>query len=165
LQDAYLDTEGRTHLIIQAEGASTAGKKQVRHAVVSATGKMLADNLIPEMAGEMCRIFQDDLGRYYLLGSAGLIYRGGTDGLGMAKFANAKPLDLGGHAVQREGFFLAVPRTGTPRGNAIDVVFPAGEARLEPGQDVNAAIKAGDPAWLDWSLYAPKWVYLRLRLY
>jgi hypothetical protein len=134
--DAYVDTAGRMHILYRRTGPSTRGKERRRHAVVSADGNQLHDAAIPPKAGTHCRIFQDDRKRFYLLGSAGVIYPAGDDGLSLGK---AVKLDLGTHAVEYSGFGLAVPRTGTPPANFIDAVFPSGKGK--------------------------KWIYCRILLY
>ena len=164
VHDAYVDTAGRLHLVCAARGAATMGEPRLHHAIVSSDGKLLADQPLPENIGEMARIFQDDRGGFWLLGSAAVLSSGEADDAGSLRFADPVKLDLGGRRVQREGFFLAVPRTGTSRGSAIDAVFPTGEVTRESWQTVEK-INAGHPGWHDWNLYAPEWVYVRIQLY
>lgn len=164
VRDAYVDTAGRLHLVYAARGAATRGELRFRHAVAGADGRLLCDEDLPEGVGEAApRLSQDDRGGFWLLGSAGVIYRGTGDGKGALRWGDPVTLDLGGHQVQREGFFVAVPRTGTPCGNAIDAVFPAGEVKREPWQNADA-INAGHPGWHDWNLGPPQWVYVRIQL-
>lgn len=163
VQDAYLDTAGRLHLIYSARGAATNGEPRLHHATVSPDGKLLADQPLPGTIGAQARLFQDDRDGFWLLGSAGSIHRCEADDTGALRWGEPVKLDLGGRQVQREGFFLAVPRIGTPRGSSIDVVFPAGEVTREPWQTVEK-INAGYPGWPDWNLYAPQWVYARIEL-
>jgi hypothetical protein len=180
LYDVYRDTDGRTHLLYWAKGKSTGGAMQARHAVLDAAGKPLAEQALPKEAGFHVRIFQDDRGHYYLIGPGGipyqggtslLVYQGGADGLGLDGFRRVTRIDLGGMAVDREGFFLAVPRTGTPAGRTLDMVFPTGGIPITepPGEfsrEIGQLIR--DNKWdqvNDKPLYAPKLAYLRLRLY
>ena len=66
---------------------------------------------------------QDVSGRFYLLGSAGLLYT--LDGQGMSS-TGSTPVDLGWFPVEYSGYGLSVPRTGTLPGDVMDVVFPSG---------------------------------------
>lgn len=122
--DAYLDTSGRMHVLYRVQGPSTGGQDERRHAVFAADGKMLHEETLPKEAGVFCRIFQDDRKNFWILGSAGLIYPLGPDGLTVGQ---PTKLDLQGHEVEYSGFALSVPRTGTLPGNFIDVVFPSGK--------------------------------------
>lgn len=125
--DAYLDTQGRVHVLYRRAGASTGGAMQSRHAVFSSAGTVLADERIPAGAGPFCRIFQDDRGRFYLLGSSAIIYPvSGTD----FTAGPGTPLDFQGYEVEYSGFGVAAPRTGTRSANVADVVFPSGGGRL-----------------------------------
>ena len=134
--DAYLDLEGRMHILYRRSGASTGGREERRHAIFAADGSQVHDGEIPEEAGAFCRIFQDDQGRFYVLGSAGVIFPAGRGGL---ELGSPVELDLQGHAVEYSGYGIAAPRTGTPPANFIDIVFPSGRG-----------------AW---------WVYCRILLY
>ncbi len=164
VQDAYTDTAGLLHLVYSARGAATGGELQLHHATVGADGQLLADQPLPAAVGEHARICQDDRGGFWLLGSAVVICRGETGEKGSLRWSEPVPLDLGGRQPQRQGHFhVAVPRTGTPRGSTVDVVFAAGEANREPWQTVEK-INTGHPGWHDWHLYAPEWVYARIQL-
>lgn len=46
--DAYIDTKGQMHILYTREGASTGGKRQYRHRVVSPSGSLLYDVRIPK---------------------------------------------------------------------------------------------------------------------
>src|SRR3989339_132503 len=120
--DAYIDTKGQMHILYTREGASTGGKRQYRHRVVSPSGSLLYDVRIPKKAGEYSRIFQDDQEAFYLLTSSGRLYRAGNDGVNLRKTII---LDMGGYQVEYSGFGISVPRTGTPLDNVLDVVFPS----------------------------------------
>jgi hypothetical protein len=120
--DAYIDTEGRMHVLYTLRGESTRGQWQVRHALFSKEGETLYDGKLPGTSGPFCRIFQDSEERYYLLGSAGVLYPVGPDGVTLGKMVR---LDLGGHEVEYSGYGISAPRTGTPLSNVVDVVFPS----------------------------------------
>jgi hypothetical protein len=121
-QDAYLDTKGQMHIIYRVHGESTNGAEISRHAILSPDGKVLSDVPLPDSVGDYSRIFQDQEEQFYLLGSSGLLYPMGLDGI-----QPDKPilLSLIGNQVEYSGFGLSVPRTGTPFSNVMDVVFPS----------------------------------------
>lgn len=121
-EDAYLDTKGQMHVIYHVQGESTHGAWISHHAIISPDGAVLYDAPLPKAAGDYSRIFQDQKGRFYLLGSSGLLYPLGMDGISTDK---SIALDLGGNRVEYSGFGVSVPRTGTPLSNVIDVVFPS----------------------------------------
>lgn len=123
VQDAYQDARGRLHVCYRRAGRGTAGGEEARYAVFSPEGNPLDDVKSPWSAGLYGRVFQDDRGRFYFLGSDGVIYHGGT---GAVSFENKTRLKLGGNLVDPAGFGISAPRTGTPPGNVMDVVFPSG---------------------------------------
>lgn len=121
-QDAYLDTNGQIHVIYHIQGESTHGAWMSRHAIISPHGAVIHDGPLPEAAGDYSRIFQDQEAQFYLLGSSGLLYPMGPDGIR----ADAPIiLDLEGNKVEYSGFGVSVPRTGTPLSDLMDVVFPS----------------------------------------
>lgn len=120
--DAYMDTIGRMHILYIRRGASTGGEWQSRHMVLSQEGETLYDGRLPNEAGYYCRIFQDSRRRFYILGSAGVLYPVADDGVTLGEPIS---LDLGGHKVEYSGYGLSVPRTGTPLSDVMDVVFPS----------------------------------------
>lgn len=119
--DAYVDTGGHVHVLYSKAGSTTAGAVQQRHAVFSAHGETLFDGEIPHAAGWYSRIFQDRNERFFLLGDAGIIYLFADDGF---TTVDSIRFDLQGYRVEYSGFGISVPRTGTPLGNVLDVVFP-----------------------------------------
>ncbi len=120
--DAYLDTKDRMHILYTRRGATTGGKDQYRHRIVSASGTILFDEELPKEAGSLNRIFQDSQERFYLLGQSGLLYPMDQEG---KHLGDPIKLDLGGHQVEYSGYYLSVPRTGTPLSDIMDVVFPS----------------------------------------
>jgi len=124
--DAYLDTKDRMHILYTRRGATTGGKDQYRHRIVSASGTVLFDEEIPKEAGSLCRIFQDNSERFYLLGQSGLLYLMDQEG---QKLGTPIKLDLGGHKVEYSGYYLSVPRTGTSLSDVMDIVFPSDNGR------------------------------------
>ncbi|MCE9519776.1 MAG: hypothetical protein K8R87_09525 [Verrucomicrobia bacterium] len=121
-QDVWLDSKDRLHVFYRRAGKGTGWGEEGRYAVFSPGGKMLSDEKTPWSAGLMCRIFQDDRGRFYFLGSDKVIYNGGTEGV---SFKNKTKLKLGRELVEEAGYGISAPRTGTALGNILDVVFPS----------------------------------------
>lgn len=121
--DAFLDARGRMHIVYQRMRAGTDGAEHMRYAEFSPDGKLISDVEIPFLAGAYCRVFQDDRGQFYLLGSDGVIYGGGVGGV---SFKRKTKLKLRWHLVEAAGFAISAPRTGTTPANVIDVVFPSG---------------------------------------
>jgi hypothetical protein len=121
-QDAYLDMAGNMHVLYAVQGASTQGAWHIRQAVLSPDGQLLNDVQLPDDIGGYARIFQDAGGRFYILGSSGLLYPAGMDGLTLG---TPLQIDLGNYTVEYSGFGISAPRTGTLPGNVLDVVFPS----------------------------------------
>ena len=121
-QDAYLDTAGKMHVLYWIQGASTQGVKVSRHVILSPEGEILNDVQLPEDLEGFARIFQDTGGRFYILGSSGLLYPAGDDGVTLGTPIET---DLQGNTVEYSGYGISVPRTGTPISNVLDVVFPS----------------------------------------
>jgi hypothetical protein len=120
--DAYLDTKDRMHILYTRRGATTGGKDQYRHRIVSSSGAVLFDEELPRDAGGLSRIFQDKSERFYLLSQTGFLFP--MDGEGQ-RLGEPIRLDLQGHKVEYSGFYLSVPRTGTPLSDVMDVVYPS----------------------------------------
>ena len=120
-QDAYLDTQGRMHIIYRIQGPSTNNESVSRHAILSTNGNLIVDLPLPQEAGEFSRIFQDKKERYYLIGSAGFLYPMDRNGI---ELGEPVQLDFARYDVEYSGFGLSVPRTGTPLSDVLDVVFP-----------------------------------------
>ncbi|MBM3125216.1 MAG: hypothetical protein FJZ87_09095 [Chloroflexi bacterium] len=125
-RDAYIDTRGNMHVIYTVQGQSTLGETIARKATLAPDGSMIADLPLPSEAGFYARIFQDWRGRFFLLGSAGWIYPMDREGI---HFGAPVRLELEGYDVEYSGFGLSVPRTGTPPGDIMDVVFPSSDGR------------------------------------
>jgi len=121
--DAYLDTQGRMHILYWQMGETTNGASKSMHRIVSSSGDILFDKEIPEEAGYFSRIFQDNQERFYLLGSSGLLYPMDSNG---EQLKDPTRLDLQGYEVEYSGFGISVPRTGTPLSDVMDIVFPSG---------------------------------------
>ena len=127
--DAYLDTKYRMHILYTKKGATTGGKDQYRHRIVSSSGTILFDEELPKDSGSFkgyFRIFQDRLGRFYLMSQSGLLYLMDQEG---ENVGNPIKLDLGGHQVEYSGYYLSVPRTGTPLNDVMDVAYPSDNGR------------------------------------
>lgn len=132
IQDAYLDTKDRMHIIYEKSGATTDGGSQTRHRIISASGTTLFDEKlsISKEAGKYCRIFQDSKERFYLLGSLGLLYPMTQEG---QSIGDPIKLDLEGHellqGVGQGQYGLSVPRTGTPLSDVMDVGFVSDDGK------------------------------------
>lgn len=124
--DAYIDITGNMHVLYHIRGESTQLDELLRHAILSPDGQLINDVLLPGNLGYFARIFQDAQGRFYILGSSGLLYPAGMDGVTLdVPFQ----LDLQGYTVEYSGYGISVPRTGTPISNVLDVVFPSGNGK------------------------------------
>jgi len=119
--DAYVDRGGRIHVLYWRRGQSTGGIDQLRHRVVRKSGELVADVPLPDI-GWFQRIFQDERGRFFVVGSGGYIQRLLPDGL--TPYGQPVAIDLGGFEVEYSGMALAAPRTGTTRSSIVDIVFP-----------------------------------------
>jgi hypothetical protein len=126
-EDVYLDTEGNLHILYHIQGPSLGGRWQNRHAVLAPDGGSLADVRIPDELGIYVRIFQDSAGNFYLLGSEGLLFPAGDDGLSLGL---PTVIDLQGYTVEYSGYAISAPRTGTPMSDVLEVVFPSGNEKL-----------------------------------
>ena len=135
--DAYLDTEGRQHVIYSVAGQSTAGVRQTRHALLI-NGQVTADVALPQEG--YWRITQDSTGRFWALFGNGrrfAVYPAlSADGLHLGP---PTVLDLGAEQVRYSGMAIAAPRAGVPLGDNVDGAFPSGPV-------------------------GERWVYFRLRL-
>jgi len=120
-KDAYIDTRDRVHVLYTKVGASTRGAAQHRHAIFAASGDTLFDALLPANAGWYTRIFQDADARFFLLGDSGMLYLLADDGFTPL---DSIRIDWQGYQIEYSGFGVSVPRTGTPPGEIMDVVFP-----------------------------------------
>lgn len=120
-EDSYLDSFGNLHILYHIEGESTNGNRTNHHAILAPDGTLIKDAVLPNEIGDFVRVFQDAQERFYILGSAGVLYPAGNDGvtLGLPQI-----IDLGDYYVEYSGFGISVPRTGTPISNILDVVFP-----------------------------------------
>lgn len=126
-QDAYIDTRGRMHVIYRVESSSSVASRHAmsRHAVLDGQGNLISDQPLPgDLAWEYSRIFQDGQERFYLLTSRGFLYPMDSEGIELGEPFELE-LGLGRDVVEYSGFSLSVPRTGTPRSDLMDVVFPS----------------------------------------
>lgn len=126
-QDAYIDTRGRMHVIYRVESSPSVASRHAisRHAVLDGQGNLISDQPLPgDLAWEYSRIFQDGQERFYLLTSRGFLYPMDSEGIQLEEPLELN-LGLGRDTVEYSGFSLSVPRTGTPRSDVMDVVFPS----------------------------------------
>lgn len=122
--DAYRDTSGVLHVLYIQNGGRTNGRDVFHHRAIGRDGRVRYDVATPPSMGEYRRIFQDRRGNFYILGSAGRLARLSKDGSRVN--GGLLELDLGGREVDFSGFGVSVPRTGSVRGDGIEVVFPSG---------------------------------------
>jgi hypothetical protein len=120
-EDAYLDITGNMHVLYHLQGESTQGVWITHHIILSPDGKVINDVKLPDDAGDYSRIFQTADGSFYILSSTGLLYPAGDDGVTLG---TPIQIDLNGYTVEYSGYWISVPRTGTPISNVLDVVFP-----------------------------------------
>jgi hypothetical protein len=115
--DSYEDTSGRTHVLYRF---IDDGQDNMRHAVIQ-NGTLVNDvNLpveVPDVIGQV-RIFQDTLGKFYILCPDRIYPALSEDGTVLNE---PIMLDFAGSNVG--AIFVAVPRTGTPISDFIDGVF------------------------------------------
>jgi hypothetical protein len=135
--DAYVDTQGRLHVLYTLNGQSTAGQAQTRHALI-VDGHLVADVALPEQG--YWRLTQDSTGAFWALYGQGrrfAVYPGlSEDGLQLGR---PTELDLGDEQVRYSGMAIAAPRAGVPPADIVDGGLPSG--------------RSGE-----------RWVYFRLRL-
>lgn len=122
--DAYQDSHGNMHILYWRKGETTRGEEKSMHRIITPAGDILFDAPLPDDIGYYVRIFQDGRENFYLLGSSGTLYLLDERG---EQPVDSLQLDLGGYEVEYSGYGLSVPRTGTPAGNIMDVVFTSGD--------------------------------------
>ena len=122
--DVYQDRKGNIHILYYIQGESTKGIYLKRHLILSPNGTKLSDVELPVELGEFSRIFQDSQGQFYILGSSGVLFPAGDDGITLGE---PILIDLQGYVVESTGFGVSVPRTGTVVENNMDLVFPSND--------------------------------------
>ena len=144
-QDAYIDTAGRLHVLYwETTDPNESPWARPRHAVLEPDGTIIADVELPyDNNTSRYRIFEDASGRFWLIDCDGKLYPAGTDGLTLG---NPIQLDLGGFTVQYQGYAIALPRTGTPLSNTVDITFHSGSDMSEL---VYVQLKLPDPGDID----------------
>ncbi len=146
-QDAYRDTQGRTHILYAVQAPST-GQQVVGHHAIVQNGSVIKDvSLDGVYCPETARLIQDTSGRFFVItgcGQALFIYPADTnDG---TQLANPVRLDVSAYPLS-SWFWLAVPRGGTARADYVDGVYAAGgdnqlvyfRARLNYSSSVQSA--------------------------
>lgn len=127
IQDAYLDTHDRLHVLYHYRSNQTNHGGQMWHMIADANGTILYNAHTPQVRS-YTRMLQDTQGRHYILcdrkeGGAQLM--GAIDTLG-SRYGEPVPLDLGPYKVTYSNYAWADPRMGVPLSDSVDVVFPAG---------------------------------------
>ena len=136
--DAYMDTEGRTHILYWLGGASAQGRSENRHAIV-VDGCVTRDVRLPGTMWQYYRVVQDTTGRFYLIRATerNLVVYPATSDDG-PQLGTPTWLYLPGYNIVYSGQAIGAPRGGVPLADYVDGVFPSGEGE--------------------------KWVYFRIRL-
>lgn len=140
IEDVYVDTNSRTHILYNCEGACKPDGAGRRHAILVGTNKVLRDVKI-SVEGP-CRLTQDTIGNFYTLCGVHKqnilrVYPGiSQDGLDIGSPAE---FNMGSHPFLGSGLAIAVPRAGVPLADYVDGVYPSGTGGNE-------------------------WVYFRIRL-
>jgi hypothetical protein len=129
--DTYRDTRGRLHVLYFFQGPESRGRMCLRHAIAD-NGKLVKTVTLPAALDpcftvadlrepwRFCRMTQDTAGRFYLIGTKVIIPADAEDG---TELDEPVPLDLRGHVIERPGFSIAAPRSGTPLGDTVDAVI------------------------------------------
>lgn len=160
-EDAYVDTSGRTHVLVSAVDATTAGTYENHHLVIEPDGQVKDVAYTEVPYPNLSRLVQDQNGRFWLF-SVGpdltdphrcdVFIAGGapgdTDG---TKLAPATVLGLPGRyncSAEERNFAVAV-RSGTTRAGYIDGVVGTNDGRdwvhYRIGLDGAAASQAARP--------------------
>lgn len=125
--DVYRDSAGRLHVLYTVRGPGTRGRVERRHAVL--VGDRVVDDVrLPSWLG-WGKVVEDAAGRIFVLGTAtnsSTLYVYPTLSPDGTVLGQPTQLSLDGHGLEYPGFTVADPRSGTPRGDGIDVVYPSG---------------------------------------
>jgi hypothetical protein len=128
--DVYRDSAGRLHVFYSFVGPSSRGIFGLRHAVLVG-GRVVADVALPSTL-DFAKIVEDSHGQLVVFGT-----KVGSDRLYVYRAASADgtrldeptTASLRGHGLEYAGFTVADPRSGTPRSDRVDVVYPSGRRR------------------------------------
>jgi hypothetical protein len=139
--DVYRDSRGLLHVFYQFRGPSTKGVLVFRHAVLDGN-KVLADVALPPGL-TYAKIVEDADGNLYVIGTRNpavlSVYRARSS-IGTV-LGPETTHSLGAQPVRYAGLTVADERSGTPRSDSVDLVYPSGSIARQP-----------------------RWVYLHLRL-
>jgi len=129
-QDAYVDNQGRVHVLYGLTGPSTQDQSVLHHALVQG-GHVVKDVAVNMYDTSEARIAQDSTGAFYLITTdptckCMLVYPADSvDGTTLQ--GSYVSLPLNGY-VAKDWLFIASPRTGTALSDELDFAFPADNA-------------------------------------
>lgn len=130
--DAYLDTEGRTHVVYRRRGATTDGDDHLYHAVIE-NDVIVRHARLDVRDNRGGAMIEDTLGTLYLLTYSQdggrndkMSVRTALDDIGTS-WSEPVEVDLGGSTIRYSGVTLAAPRTGSQLADYVDGAFPSGD--------------------------------------
>ena len=124
-QDAYLDTQGRTHILYSVQAPST-GQQIVGHHAIVQNGSVVKDvTLANGYCPNETRMIQDTTGQFYVLSHCGsTLYVWPGDSVDGTQLGAPVSLDVSAYPVD-SWFWLAAPRGGSPVADYVDGVYSA----------------------------------------
>jgi len=124
-QDAYLDTQGRTHILYSVQTPST-GQQIVGHHAIVQNGSVVNDvTLANGYCPNETRMIQDTTGQFYVLSHCGsTLYVWAGDSVDGTQLGAPVSLDVSAYPVD-SWFWLATPRGGSPIADYVDGVYSA----------------------------------------
>ncbi len=153
IDDAYVDTTGRTHILYSVVGASSGGQFIGRHAILQ-NGTLVKDVPTGIYYPNLSRLIQDTTGRFHLISACGTaVYvqsglAGDTDG---TQLGAVQTLNLtGSYVCNALNNYITAPRGGTPLADFVDGVFDSG------GQWVYYRIQLASPTSVPTPTSTPK---------
>ncbi len=140
-EDAYVDTDGRTQILVSAVDARTGGADQNRHLVIDSTGKVTDIEYSGVPYANLSRIVQDLSGRLWIYSvgpdpanghSCDVFIRGGvqgdTDGTKLGPLTVLRLSPSYDCSSEERNFDVSV-RSGTARADYIDGVVGTNDGR------------------------------------
>jgi hypothetical protein len=140
-EDAYVDTSGRTHVLVSVVDRTTRGAWENHHLVIDPSGRTKDLRYWAVPYPNLSRIIQDTSGRFWLYsvgpdpahGHRCEVFiagarRGDTDGTRLGP-VTVIPFKTGYDCATEERNFDAPPRSGTALANYIDGVVPTNGGR------------------------------------
>jgi hypothetical protein len=137
MNDVYIDHQDKMHIIYTLQGKSTNGKRCRFHAIYSQDGHLIYKNDLSARNGRFCRIFQDNLYRFFILDDTGILYHLDDKG---ESFEDSVLIDLKDYPVNYAGYGLTVPRTGSKLSDSMNIVYPSKEGKYYIYFKINPAV-------------------------